>query len=460
MQGEKIPTGFEENINFCNNKLFLIDIHELFMNEPIEQLPSVLNEVSKRLGMNENGFDYSFLDLDKPIINTRDIITLLYSFSRIERESTLQLLNIVNLIRKRQEDNKFNIKFPQKTKQMTDEKFQRLLDEFFEKYKELRETIDIGYQIKSFESTLSPLRNMEEMLRNSDLDNTYIFSEKRVKFSCEGDSVYIKEGEEKYKFDKRATNKIYLDTSYLYKIRNQAAHFDLDQSIDNLIKPKNAKTLLLFLIDAFCKYDGISSNIMEHWQNNGILPRMLNTRAYRLIAPLYVSRHIRKLIQVVSMIVAVKKENELTKKELEKFKFNYFIKDENNAKDIGIDYLLDLEKYLESIEDSKLSIDSYALNDDEMIKQKQFITEIYGGSKIIVSLDSVYQENIFKNYTDNVESILIETLNFLLSSDTLDYNNRTQFDSFLKTHHATSSFYMLYLSQYFFDGLNVAYVEK
>ena len=377
------------------------NIHRLFKKATIENLHKVLKEATKLLEMSESGLDFSKFKFDDNFIYSEDIIFILYNFSRIERESIPNIINIINLLRERQK----NILPIGSGKSYKKENQNKL------KY------IDIGFNIPHFKRKLPELKNIKS-LQWAGWNGHLIVTPVTCKFICETDRILSEKGE----IDYIANNKKAINTTYLYKIRNQATHYSSDESIGHLLKPEKIRQLIIILLEANKKYNSIYNEIHRDWINEGVAKTMLETRPLRVIAPSYIVKKIEKLIQVLSMLLLTINKDKLSSEEKKVFQF-----------------MLD-----ENIEESLKNLEAYILEQEELDKEG-------------IKLDSDNYKNIlsdeqmkeFPYINENIEYIL----NFIFASHTANYAERTQYDDFLKTYHGESSFYLLYLLQHFGDVL-------
>ena len=410
---------------------FNYEMDLLFKNEPIENLSKVFKKATKYLNMSEEGLDFSFFNLEGEIEDPEDIIMILFNFSRIERESTPYMVNFLNLLRERQK-----AKYP-------------LDEDYIIKNHEKIKQIDVGFTVQNFEVTLEPIRDVA-ILKNSDIDNRFIYVPKTVKFVCETDMDLVTN---KKKVSVKTSLDFFekaLDSIYLYKIRNQLTHFSADKNIEQLIK--NPRDLLLILIKVYFKYFGIVEEILKKWEGIGVLKRMLRTRPHRVIPPFYIVKHTSKLIQFLCLIISIKNKDKFTEEELKELHFTYI-------NDDWIRTLETLRKFVEKTEDKKFKLDIFK---DLSEEQKQQLFKLYLEELYDLKPENRDEEN-FKDhmdhhsmllfrYVNHIDEITISLLNFAFSSQNQIYGERTQLNTFLHTYHGESAYYMLYLAQHFCKG--------
>lgn len=417
------------------------DFHRLFKEEQIENISEVLQKASKLLKMSESGLDFSKFKLDDNFIYSDDLILTLYNFSRIERESIPNLMNIMNLLRERQTKILPIYINPNKKKLNKDN---------HEKLKK----IDIGFTIPKFKRTFAPLQEMHT-LRDGEWDGRHIITPITVKFICETDRVHIgkENGKENDDINYIKSNKKALKSVYLYKIRNQATHFSNDETIGNLLKPKNIRQLFIILLEA--------NKLYKDWNNKGT-----ENRPLRVIAPLHAMRRIQKLIQTLAILLVTLKKDDLSIAVQKKLQFMLDENPEQSLKDLE-DYIVEQELGKDGI---SLDKDTYEdiLSEKQMKEFEDNIFKIYKISpkedfcKMSLEEKTKMQKRIqtyaldWAPMKEPIIKTITQVLNFIFASNNADYSQRTQYDEFLKMYYGENAFYLLYLLQHFGDGFSAS----
>ena len=270
------------------------DFNKLFKETPIENIDEVLKEATKLLEMSESVLDFSKFKSDDNLIYSEDMTLTLYNLSRTEREIIPNIINIINLLRERQK----NILLIENGNSFKKENQNKL------KY------IDIGFNIPHFKRKLPELKNIKS-LQWADWNGRLIVTPVTCKFICETDRILSEKGE----IDYIANNKKAINTTYLYKIRNQATHYSSDESIGHLLKPKNIRQLIIILLHAYEKYNTVEKEKCKSLINK-VHPEDISKLT---VLPKYVVSRITKLIQVLSMLLLTINKDKFSSKEKKSF---------------------------------------------------------------------------------------------------------------------------------------------
>ncbi|MFI3256795.1 MAG: hypothetical protein R3Y36_00675 [Spirochaetales bacterium] len=396
-------------------------IHEIFYKEPIENIVTVLKEVTQKLKMKQEGFDFDLFNFDKEMTTSEDLISLLFHFSRKGEQSKQSIIQILNLLRERQKT-KYNIEKPKDKLNQDNFDFLKSKDE--------------GFCINLFPATLQPFLYLQ-FLETKDLDTRYMYTKKKVKFVCEADRDF--KNENINSINKTAGYNKALNSIYLYKMRNQYTHFSLDENVLRLRNPENYNELLSVLIEAYKNYYDEADKIARHWEKTGQEGSRLSENPHRLILPKYILHHISSIIEALCLKVH-SKNSELS----DEIKQTLLLKDFTFQR---TDYK-NLEKLLKNNK-INFGIKSYCFAEEEKELVRKTIYKKYGESEIIVSLQAEEKEKEIFSYVENFENFIEDILNFLF---TADCSTEDQYaDSFLEKYHTESAFYILYLAQYFLN---------